>query len=190
MYVRRADLGDAEQTRSPREKPRVWRFVQTVEDVPGQRPDYALRAIAHPEGDSMTEQPGDRSSERAASSTEYHRSDALAEPLKRAAAALRRAEVPFMLCGSMACWVRGGPEPFTKDVDFCVKPEDADRALDSLADIGMTTERPPEGWLYKAWDDEILVDLLFAPANVPVGDVVLQRSDELIVLSVPMQVAA
>jgi hypothetical protein len=138
----------------------------------------------------MDKQPGDPSPELVARATEYHRPDALAEALKRAAAALRRAEIPFMLCGSMACWVRGGPEPFTKDVDFCVKPDDADRALDALAAMGMTTERPPEGWLYKAWDDDILVDLLFAPANIPVTDHVLGRSDELSVLSVPMQVAA
>ena len=75
-------------------------------------------------------------------------------------------------------------------MDFCVKPDDADRALAALADVGMTTDRPPEGWLYKAWDQDILVDLLFAPANVPVTDSVLDRSDELLVLSVPMRVAA
>jgi hypothetical protein len=75
-------------------------------------------------------------------------------------------------------------------VDFCVKPADADRALEALADVGMTTDRPPEGWLYKAWDQDILIDLLFAPANVPVTDSVLERSDELVVLSVPMRVAA
>ena len=54
----------------------------------------------------------------------------------------------------------------------------------------MTTERPPEGWLYKAWDEDILIDLLFAPAHTPVTDAVLERSDELSVLSVAMQVAS
>jgi hypothetical protein len=138
----------------------------------------------------MSEQPRDRAPELATHALEDHRPGALAEALKRAAAALREAEVPFMLCGSMASWVRGGPEPFTKDVDFCVKPGDADRALEALASVGMTTDRPPEGWLYKAWDQDILIDLLFAPANVPVTDTVLDRSDELLVLSVPMRVAA
>jgi hypothetical protein len=139
----------------------------------------------------MEEQPGAGGVEPAAHAVEHqHRPGALAEALKRTAAALREADVPFMLAGSMACWVRGGPEPFTKDVDFCVKPDDADRALDALAAAGMATARPPEGWLYKAWDDDILVDLLFAPANVPVSDKVLENSDELLVLSVPMQVAA
>jgi hypothetical protein len=138
----------------------------------------------------MSEQPSGRPSEPAAHEFEHHRPGALAEALKRAAAALRSAEVPFMLCGSMAAWVRGGPEPFTKDVDFCVKEADADRALDALASVGMATDRPPEGWLYKAWDENILIDLLFAPANIPVTDNTLERSDELLVLSVPMQVAA
>jgi hypothetical protein len=138
----------------------------------------------------MSEQPSNRGTEQAAHEFEHHRPGALAEALKRAAAALREADVPFMLCGSMAAWVRGGPEPFTKDVDLCVKEADADRALDALAEMGMTTERPPEGWLYKAWDEHVLIDVLFTPANVPVTDHTLERSDELLVLSVPMQVAA
>jgi hypothetical protein len=121
---------------------------------------------------------------------EPQRLDALADALLRGAAALRQAEVPFMLCGSMACWARGGPEPFTKDVDFCVKPADADRALQALANAGMTVERPPEGWLYKAWDNGVLIDLLFCPANVPVSGNTFEHADELLVLSVPMLVAA
>jgi hypothetical protein len=119
-----------------------------------------------------------------------YRPDALASTLKRAAAALRKADVPFMLCGSMACWARGGPEPWTTDIDFCVKPVDAEQALAALAEAGMRVERPSEGWLFKAWDAQIPVDLLFAPADQPVTDAVLSRSDELIVLAVPMRVAS
>jgi hypothetical protein len=90
----------------------------------------------------------------------------------------------------MACWARGGPEPLTKDVDFCVKPADAERALAALADARMRTEHSPEGWLAKAWDEQIQVDLLFAPADQPVTDAALERSDELIVMATPMQVAS
>jgi hypothetical protein len=75
---------------------------------------------------------------------EEHSPRALAETLKRAAAALREAGIPFLLCGSMACWARGGPPLVTNDVDFCVKAEDAERALAALAEAGMPTERPPE----------------------------------------------
>jgi hypothetical protein len=121
---------------------------------------------------------------------EPQRHEVLTGALLRGAAALRESGVPFMLCGSLACWARGGPEPFTKDVDFCVRPDDADRALQALDDAGMTVERPPEGWLYKAWDDGILIDLLFCPANVPVTDKAFEHADELLVMSVPMQVAA
>jgi len=121
---------------------------------------------------------------------EPHRPEDLANALLRGAAALRKAEVAFMLCGSMACWARGGPEPFTKDVDFCVRPEDGERALQALADAGMTVERPPEGWLYKAYDDGVLIDILFCPANVPVTDSALEHADEMMVMSVPMRVAA
>lgn len=138
----------------------------------------------------MDEQPRADDPDFDAGEPEPHRPDALARSLLRAAAALRDAEVPFMLCGSMACWARGGPEPFTKDIDLCIKRDDADRALGALDACGMATSRPPHGWLYKAWDDGILIDLLFAPANVPVTDEALHHGDEMLVMSVPMNVAA
>jgi hypothetical protein len=138
----------------------------------------------------MSEQPRGGGPESVSRAPEPQRHEVLTGALLRSAAALREADVPFMLCGSLACWARGGPEPFTKDVDFCVKPDDADRALQALADAGMTIDRPPEGWLYKAWDEEILIDLLFRPANVPVTDKAFEHADELMVMSVPMQVAA
>ena len=75
----------------------------------------------------------------------------ITETLKRAAAALRGADVPFALAGSVAAWARGGPSP-CNDLDFAIREEDADRAERALADYGMRTERPPEGWLLKAWD--------------------------------------
>ena len=46
----------------------------------------------------------------------------LIESMKRAAAALRDAEVPYMLGGGLAAWARGGP-PTEHDVDFFVRPE-------------------------------------------------------------------
>jgi hypothetical protein len=140
----------------------------------------------------MSEQPSRPGTARTAAdpADDLHGPAVLAPTLKRVAAVLRDAKVPFMLCGSMACWARGGPEPLTKDVDFCVKPADAERALAALADAGMRTEHPAEGWLLKAWDEHIPVDLLFAPADQPVTDAVLDRSDELIVMATPMQVAS
>ena len=59
----------------------------------------------------------------------------LIETMKRAAAALRDAEVPHILGGGLAAWARGGP-PTEHDVDFFVRAEDAERALEALATQG------------------------------------------------------
>jgi predicted nucleotidyltransferase len=113
--------------------------------------------------------------------------DRMQETLKRAAAALRDAEVPFVLAGGLAVWARGGPQS-DHDLDFMLKPEDADRALEVLGAAGLRTERPPEGWLYKAFDDDIMVDLIFEPTGVDIDDDVLARADELEVAAVRMKV--
>ncbi|MGN6609115.1 MAG: hypothetical protein ACTHMS_19140 [Jatrophihabitans sp.] len=91
----------------------------------------------------------------------------LRHALKRSAAALTDAGIDFALGGSYALWVHGAAEP-VHDVDLVVPEADADQALAALDKAGFRTERPPEGWLYKAWDcgegadeDEVLVDLLF-----------------------------
>jgi putative nucleotidyltransferase-like protein len=111
------------------------------------------------------------------------------ESMKKAAGALRDADVPYVLGGGLAAWARGGPET-THDVDLLVKPRDADRALEALEAAGMRGERPPEGWLLKAWDGDVLVDLIFDPATGEVTDEVLQRGEEREVLSTRMRVMA
>ena len=111
----------------------------------------------------------------------------LLETMKRAAAALQDANVPFALGGGLACWVRGGPET-EHDVDFVVTPEHADDALAALADAGFETEKPPENWLYKAYEGEILIDLIFDPQGGPIHDGVIERAEELEVQAVRMPV--
>ena len=66
--------------------------------------------------------------------------------LKKAAAALRGADVPFLLGGSLASWARGGPET-RHDLDLMLKPADVERALAALTAAGMRPEDPPEEWL-------------------------------------------
>src|SRR3954462_239368 len=70
----------------------------------------------------------------------------LLETMKRSAGALREADVPFVLGGGLACWARGAPKT-EHDVDFLVRPRDAERAQQALAAAGMRTEKPPEAWL-------------------------------------------
>ncbi len=107
----------------------------------------------------------------------------LIDTLKLCIAALREHEVPFMLGGSMAAWARGGPQP-KKDIDLMVGRGHAERALQVLADAGMRVERPPEEWLYKAWNDDVLIDVIFGPSGLEVTDEVLARADTIPVMSV------
>ena len=85
--------------------------------------------------------------------------------LKTAAAVLRDQGLEFALAGSVACWARGAPQS-RNDLDFLVRPEDAEAALAALAEAGMRPDRPPEGWLLKAWDGDTLVDLIFGPRGI------------------------
>jgi hypothetical protein len=109
--------------------------------------------------------------------------------MKKAAGALRDANVPFALGGGLAVWARGGPKT-EHDVDFFVKPEDAERAQQVLVDLGMRAERPPEGWLLKAHDGDVLVDLIFEPRDGPIDDEWLARATEMDVYAVTMPVAS
>jgi Uncharacterised nucleotidyltransferase len=111
------------------------------------------------------------------------------ESLRRSAGALIKADVPFVLGGGLAIWARGGPAT-GHDLDLMVRPQDAERALEALRSEGMRVEKPPEGWLYKAWDGDVLIDLIFEPVGEPVDDGLFTRAEKLEVSAVPMQVMA
>lgn len=114
----------------------------------------------------------------------------LVATLKKAIAALREAKVPYLLGGGLAIWARGGAER-DHDLDFLVKEEDGERALQALVDAGMKPERPPEGWLFKAYDENgVLVDLIFRPTENPVTDDMLARGTELEVMAIKVNVIA
>ena len=114
--------------------------------------------------------------------------EAIKETLKRCTQALEDARIEFMVGGSLAAWARGGPET-RNDLDLMLRPRDADRALEVLEAAGMRPERPPEQWLYKAWDGDVLVDLIFELLEVehegspaerrPIDDVLFDRTDDL-----------
>jgi predicted nucleotidyltransferase len=116
--------------------------------------------------------------------------DEMVDTLKKAVAALRDGNVPYVLGGGLAIWARGGPER-GHDLDFMVKEEDADRALQTLVDAGMKPEKPPEGWLYKAYDDNgVMVDVIFRPTENPVTDEMLARGEDLEVMAIELKVMA
>jgi hypothetical protein len=115
--------------------------------------------------------------------------DRLLETVRTCAAALRDAGVPHALAGGLAVWARGGPKT-EHDVDFLVRPEDAERGQQALADAGLRPVDPPEDWLLKAFDDEVLVDLIFRPSGGPVTQEWLDRAEELEVMAIRMPVAS
>jgi hypothetical protein len=107
--------------------------------------------------------------------------------LRKAAAALRAADVPFLLGGAAACWAHGGLRP-EKDLDLMVRPDDAERALEALVGVGMEGEHPPEEWLLKARDGDVLVDLIFAPKGLQIDKKTIRGADEMSVAGVSMRV--
>ncbi len=102
--------------------------------------------------------------------------EAIEATLRKAAAALEGRRVRFLLGGSLAIWARGGPES-CNDLDLMVRRDDADAALEALEEAGLRGQRPPEGWLYKAWDGDVLVDLIFGPKGLAIDDATFERSE-------------
>jgi hypothetical protein len=109
--------------------------------------------------------------------------------MKVAAAALRDGGIPFALAGGLAVYARGGP-PTEHDVDFLIREEDAERAVELLRDAGFRAERPPEGWLYKVFDEDgSMIDLIFAPNSRPERvAAILDRATELEVYAITLPV--
>jgi hypothetical protein len=93
-------------------------------------------------------------------------SEEMLESLKRVVAVLRDADVPHALGGGLALWAIGSSAT-DHDIDLLLPDrEAADRAVQALEAAGIRTEVPPEGWLCKAWDGDVLVDLVFSPTGI------------------------
>jgi len=111
----------------------------------------------------------------------------LRSALRRSASALKAAEVPFALAGSYALWVHGAPES-THDVDIVVPERAVEQAARTMSDDGFEVERPPEDWLFKAYLDGAMVDVLHRLNGVPVDDQVLDRAEDREVLGLRIPV--
>ena len=119
-----------------------------------------------------------------------HRVDeGLATTLKRVASVLKQAEIPFALGGSFAVYAHGGHSS-DHDVDFLIREQDKERALDELAAVGFETEQPPEDWLVKVFDEGRMVDLIYRPVESPVTDATLCDTVERTVESINMPVVS
>jgi predicted nucleotidyltransferase len=78
--------------------------------------------------------------------------------------------LPAVLIGGIASAVFGRPR-WSEDIDLLVRPEDADRHLDAMAEDGFEVHRTFPDWLYKAFRDGVLVDVIFKST----GDIYLDQ---------------
>jgi predicted nucleotidyltransferase len=91
-------------------------------------------------------------------------------------AALEEAGIPYVLMGGVASATVGRPR-ITRDIDLFVQPADARHVLEVLGRRGYDTEERFPHWLYKAWKDDILVDVIFRSAgDIYLDDEMLERS--------------
>src|SRR5690554_4411363 len=80
--------------------------------------------------------------------------------LLQAISVLEERSIPYALIGGIASKELGRPR-ITHDIDIFLCPEDANAALSALKKAGFKTEKRDPFWLYKAWKDDILVDIIF-----------------------------
>jgi predicted nucleotidyltransferase len=93
-------------------------------------------------------------------SVDHGDDDRLPVVLDETMAALREAGIQFLLIGGVGSCVFGRDRG-TQDIDVFVRPENAENVLSALAARGFRTKKEYEHWLYKAWKDDVLVDVIF-----------------------------
>lgn len=113
--------------------------------------------------------------------------DRLRAALKQSTSALKGNDIPFALAGGYALWARGAPET-EHDVDLVVPESEVEKAATVLAQAGFRIERPPEDWLFKAYLDGAMVDVLHALNSVPVTVAVVAAAEDLDVLGMHIPV--
>ncbi|MGX1268424.1 nucleotidyltransferase family protein [Streptomyces phaeoluteigriseus] len=116
------------------------------------------------------------------------RNQAILQATKQVGSILKRKGHPFALAGSVAVYAHGGTQNLQHDVDFAIRPEDADAVAETLREAGIVVYEPPEDWLLKAGCLGQQVDLIFELAHQPVGTELLERAERLSVDSVFMPV--
>lgn len=74
--------------------------------------------------------------------------------------AMEGSGIRYVFIGGIASGGLGRPRS-THDIDLFVAPDDAELALRALGRKGFRTERTDPSWLYKAYKEDVLVDVIF-----------------------------
>ncbi len=102
--------------------------------------------------------------------------DVFLRVLGEAAEAIEKQGMSYVLMGGMVSRAAGRPRD-THDLDFLVRPDDAETTLDCLESAGFETRQVEPQWLYKAVKDGVLVDVLFrATGDVTLDDEMVERA--------------
>jgi predicted nucleotidyltransferase len=103
--------------------------------------------------------------------------DVFVRVFREAIKALEGAEVPYVLIGGIASACHGRPR-WTRDIDVCVRPLDAEAALDALGRAGFETCRWNPYWIFKAVRSDVLVDVIFRlKGDIYLDDEVLAHAE-------------
>lgn len=73
---------------------------------------------------------------------------------------LENNSIAYALIGGVAVNSLGRPR-VTHDIDLFVRPDDAEQVLHVLEERGFASQKRDPYWLFKAWSDDILVDVIF-----------------------------
>ena len=167
-------------------------MTQHGDDMAGRRTDVAELHLASEEPEPLlgggTLAHDALTDDAALEELPVDRNQAILRAAKRTGALLKQTGFPFALAGSVAVYAHGGVQNLQHDVDFCIRPEDAEAVAEALRAAGLPVRRPPEDWLLKATCLGQQVDLIFELAHQPVTTELLGRAQNLSVDSVHMPV--
>jgi predicted nucleotidyltransferase len=100
----------------------------------------------------------------------------LTEVMRDAIRAFDKDGIDYVLIGGQASALLGRPR-CSSDIDLFVTPDDAPIALDALDRAGFRTERINPHWLFKAFRNDVLVDLMFkSRGDIYLDEEMLRRS--------------
>jgi hypothetical protein len=94
--------------------------------------------------------------------------------LQAATAQLDRCGLPWALIGGVASAAYGRPR-WTQDIDVFCRPHHAPEILSALADGGMVTEETNPKWIFKAFHDDVQIDIIFKTAGMYFDDEMERR---------------